>query len=78
MKFADRLAYLRAERMLTQKQLAAAAGVGIATIARAEAGGSVPHGATLQKLASALGVEIKDMIEPAEMFEARRRKKAAA
>src|SRR4051794_32354565 len=62
MKFADRLAYLRAERMLTQKQLAEAAGVGIATIARSEAGGSVPHGATLQKLAAALGVEIKDMI----------------
>ncbi len=78
MRFADRLAYLRAERMLTQKQLAEKAGVGTATIARAEAAGSVPHGGTLQKIATALGVEIRDLIEPAEMFAARRRKKAAA
>ena len=78
MNFAERLAYVRAERMLTQKQLAEKAGVGIATIARSEAGGSVPHGGTIQKIAVALDVEIRDLIEPAEMFAARRRKKAAA
>jgi transcriptional regulator with XRE-family HTH domain len=76
--FAERLAYLRAERLLTQQQLAEAAGVGTATVGRSEAGGYIPHGATLQKLASALGVPLRELIEPAEMIEGRRRKKDAA
>jgi transcriptional regulator with XRE-family HTH domain len=78
MALADRLAYLRAERMLTQQQLAERAGVAPATIGRTEAGGYVPHGPTLQKISAALGVEIKDLIEPAEMIEGRRRGKSAA
>ena len=78
MALADRLAYLRAERMLTQQQLAERAGVAPVTIVRAEGGGYVPHGPTLQKLARALDVEIKDLIEPAEMIEGRRRGKSAA
>ena len=51
-------------------ELAVAAGVGIATIVRSEAGGYVPHGPTIQKIAAALGVEIKDLIEPAEIVRA--------
>ena len=78
MNFAQRLAYLRAERMLTQKQLAERAGVAIATIARSEAGGYVPHGATLQKIAAAFEIPLRDLIDPAEMLEGRRRKKDAA
>jgi XRE family transcriptional regulator, regulator of sulfur utilization len=72
----DRVAYRRAERLLTQRQLAAAAGVSVATITRIEGGGYVPHGPTLQKIAAALGVSIRDLIEPAELLEGRRRKKA--
>jgi len=76
--FAERLAYLRAERLMTQQQLAERAGVATATIGRSEAGGYIPHGPTIQKIAVALGVEIKDLIEPAEMIAGRRRGKGAA
>jgi transcriptional regulator with XRE-family HTH domain len=75
---AERLAYLRAERMLTQQQLAERAGVAPATIGRSEAGGYIPHGSTLQKLAVALDVPLRELIEPTEMVEGRRRKKDAA
>jgi transcriptional regulator with XRE-family HTH domain len=78
MAFAERLAYLRAERMLTQQQLAESAGVATATIGRSEAGGYIPHGPTLQKIAAALDVPLRELIEPAEMVEGRRRKKDAA
>jgi transcriptional regulator with XRE-family HTH domain len=76
--FSERLAYLRAERMLTQQQLAEAAGIGTATVSRSEAGGHMPHGATLQKLATALGVPLRELIEPDELIAGRRRKKDAA
>ena len=78
MAFAERLAYLRAERMLTQQQLAEKAGIAAATVGRSEAGGYIPHGMTLQKLAAALDVPLRELIEPAEMIEGRRRKKDAA
>jgi transcriptional regulator with XRE-family HTH domain len=78
MALAERLVYLRAEKMLTQHQLGELAGVSAITIGRTEAGGYIPHGATLQKLATALGVEIKDLITPSEMIEGRRRGKSAA
>lgn len=78
MALADRLVYLRAEKMLTQHQLAEKAGVAPATIGRTEAGGYIPHGPTLQKIAGALGVEIRDLIEPSELVEGRRRGKSAA
>jgi len=78
MAFAERLVYLRAERLLTQQQLADAAGVAVATIGRSEAGGYIPHGATLQKIANALDVPLRDLIDPTEMVEGRRRKKDAA
>ena len=78
MGLAERLAYLRAERLLTQQQLAEAAGVATATVGRAEAGGYIPHGTTLQKIAAALGIPLRELIEPGEMIEARRRRKDAA
>ena len=78
MAFADRLAYLRAERLLTQQQLAEAAGVATATIQRSEAGGYIPHGMTLQKIATALGVPLRELITPEEMIAGRRRGKGAA
>jgi len=58
---------LRTERRraaLTQGELAAKAGVGIATIARIEAGDiEEPRVSTLRKLARALGMEPRDLLE---------------
>ena len=60
---------LRTERRraaLTQEELAKRAGVGIATIARIE-GGEIeePRVSTLRKLAQALGVEARDLLDDA-------------
>jgi DNA-binding XRE family transcriptional regulator len=76
--FAERLTYLRAERLLTQQQLAERAGVATATIGRCEAGGYVPHGVTLQKIAAALEVPVRELITPEELMAGRRRGKGAA
>jgi transcriptional regulator with XRE-family HTH domain len=57
------LPYLRAwrlQKVLTQDQLAEAAGVGAATVPRAEAGKPV-NAITAAKLARALGVTIKQL-----------------
>ena len=49
---------------LTQEELAEKAGVGIATIARIETGDiDAPRVSTLRKLASALGIEVRDLLE---------------
>ena len=56
MALSDRLTYLRAEREMTQRELAEAASIGVATISRIENGGYVPQAKTLQRLARALGV----------------------
>ncbi len=58
---------LRAERRraaLTQEELAKRAGVGVATIARIE-GGDIeePRVSTLRKLAEALGMEPRNLLE---------------
>ncbi len=58
---------LRTERRraaLTQEELAKQAGVGVATIARIE-GGEItePRVSTLRKLANALGIEARDLLE---------------
>jgi transcriptional regulator with XRE-family HTH domain len=58
---------LRARREakgLTQEQLASRAGVALRTLQRAERGGK-PTVAVLQKLASALDVNVADLLEPA-------------
>ncbi len=58
---------LRTERRraaLTQEELAEKAGVGIATIARIEGGRmEEPRVSTLRKLAKALGIEPRDLLE---------------
>ncbi len=58
---------LRTERRraaLTQEELAKKAGIGVATIARIE-GGEIaePRVSTLRKLAKALGIEARDLLE---------------
>jgi predicted transcriptional regulator len=60
---------LRRERRragLTQEELAKEAGVGVATIARLEAGEiDAPRVSTLRKLANTLGVQVRDLLEDA-------------
>jgi transcriptional regulator with XRE-family HTH domain len=78
MSLSDNLALLRARRQLTQRQLAAKAGVGIATVNRIEGGGYVPNLLTLDKISRALDVPMEDLATPEDLREARRAKKAAA
>ena len=60
----DRLKKLRRRAMLTQEQLAQKSGVGITTINRIETGTvEDPHFSTLRKLARALGVEARELVE---------------
>ena len=47
---------LRAERLMTVRELARAAGLAPATIYRIEAGHSMPHSASIRKIATVLGV----------------------
>ena len=54
----DRLRQARQRRGWTQQQLAAAAGVGRATIARAELGAFEPRQETMRKLAATLAVRL--------------------
>ncbi len=60
----DQLKKLRRRAMLTQEQLAKKSGVGITTINRIETGAvEDPHFSTLRKLADALGVEPRELVE---------------
>ena len=62
----DLLRRARVGRFLTQEQLADAAGVGRATIARLEAGGSCPRMRTISALATALEVEASELVPDPE------------
>ena len=59
----DRLRDLRKRRLLTQEQLAARSGVGIATIVRVERNQVEPRGSTIRKLAEALDVEPEELVK---------------
>lgn len=60
----DQLKRLRRRAMLTQEQLAKKSGVGITTINRIETGAvEDPHFSTLRKLAKALGVDARDLLD---------------
>ncbi len=58
-----RLRTLRRRRGWTQAQLAHAAGVGVATIARLEAGEAEARPSTMSRIVQALGVRITDVDE---------------
>jgi transcriptional regulator with XRE-family HTH domain len=62
-----RLREVRLRRLLTQEDLAARAGVSVATISKLEQSGSESTAAlsTARKLASALGVEPEALMAPA-------------
>ena len=59
----DDLKALRERRLLTQGDLAAAAGVGIATISRVETGRVKPSLRTIRALAKPLGMSAEEMYD---------------
>jgi transcriptional regulator with XRE-family HTH domain len=74
---ADRLRRLRAERFLSQMELAKASGVGSTTIARIELGMVVPRAGTVRKLAQALEVKPAELMDPSQLLDRRSGKDAA-
>ena len=61
-----RLARLRAQHVLTQKELGARAGLTELTISKIETGQQTPRPSTIRKLASALDVKPTDLIDDAD------------
>jgi transcriptional regulator with XRE-family HTH domain len=58
-----RVAELRKAAKLTQEQLAEKVGVAPETISRLERGASVPSLRSLERIAAAVGVQLRDMFE---------------
>lgn len=58
----ERMKELRKLRALSQQELAQASGVGRATISRIERGETGAHGRTLRKLATALKVDVAELV----------------
>ena len=59
-----RLRQVREQKMLSQRELAALAGVSHLTIVRTETGQGEPYPRTVRKLAQALGVKPADLMDP--------------
>jgi len=59
-----RLRAVRERAALTQRELAAKAGVTYVQISRIERGAAEPYPGTVRKLATALGVAPTDLMEP--------------
>ena len=59
-----RLKEIRLKAGITQRELSARSGCSIATINAMENGKRIPRPATVQRLASALGCEVEDLIPP--------------
>ena len=72
MAFADNLRRLRVERFLSQRELARQAGLHAITLVRLEAGGTAPSTRTVRALATAFGVDPRDLTTPEEVAELRR------
>jgi HTH-type transcriptional regulator, competence development regulator len=62
----SRLRTLRERKALSQRELAALAGLSHLTIVRLEGGNDAPYPRTVRKLAQALGVEPEALMEPEE------------
>ena len=60
-----RLREWRRRRLMTQRDLAEASGVGAVTIARIEAGHATPRFRTVRKLAAALKIAPEQLLEDA-------------
>jgi DNA-binding XRE family transcriptional regulator len=57
------LAVCRKQKLMTQRQLAAAAGVTVATVSHAETGLTHPKMVTIRKICKVLGVQPQDVDE---------------
>lgn len=58
----EQLREIRKRSLLTQQELAERSGVGVTTIVRVEKDQVEPHGATIRKLADALGVAVSELV----------------
>ena len=67
---------VRADRVLSMRELADAAGVASSTIALAEAGQTTPRPASMRRIARALGVHPRAIAEFRHALEARARRRA--
>lgn len=72
MTFAENLRRLRVDRFLSQRELARRAGLHPITLTRLEAGASAPSTRTVRGLATALGVQPRDLTPPDDVAELRR------
>ena len=72
MTFAENLRRFRAERFLSQRELARQAGLHPITLVRLEAGTTAPSTRTVRALAAALGLEPRELTSPEEVAELRR------
>ena len=72
MTFAENLRRFRAERFLSQRELARQAGLHAITLGRLESGATAPSTRTVRALAAALGVEPRELTRPEEVAELRR------
>ena len=72
MAFAENLRRLRADRFLSQRELARQSGLHAITLVRLEGGASAPSTRSVRALAAALGVEPRELTSPYEVAELRR------
>ena len=70
--FPENLRRLRHEQFLSQAELARRAGLHALSITRLEGGTTAPSTRTVRSLASALGVEPRELASPQEVAELRR------
>jgi len=78
MPFAENLRRLRADRFLSQRELARQAGLHAITLVRLEGGATAPSTRSVRALAAALGVEPRELTSPEEVAELRRVLKSPA
>ncbi len=64
--FGDRLARVRHEHLMSQRELAEASGLAASTVANIERGESEPRYATIRKLARALDVDPRELLDRAK------------
>jgi transcriptional regulator with XRE-family HTH domain len=62
-KIGDRLKHERIVQTMTQEQLARKAGISAAALVRIERNQADPHVSTIRKLADALGVDPRELLE---------------